>query len=169
MELISQPVFKLQTTGEFLRLQYPSYTDAKVYFDTVLNVAWLLMGTLAFASTLLASRRVAPERKRLAGWFQIVGVASIFVALFPYVSATDDVLCLEQWTQSEHQQQDNGKHGNNFQRLFETSNQSTVSRASSFAVTLTFVELVVVLTYRIISRSTPQSSGRSPPSAFVAA
>lgn len=140
-----------------------------MYFDTALNVAWLLLGTLALAGTFFASRRVASERRRVAGWFQIVGIASIVIALFPYVSATDDVLCLEQWTQSEHQQQDSSNHGNNLQRLFETSNHSIVSRASSLAVTLTFFELVVVLTYRVISRSTPQSSGRSPPLPLLAA
>ncbi|MFL6452094.1 MAG: hypothetical protein ACJ746_31170 [Bryobacteraceae bacterium] len=132
-------------------------------FDATLNLVWALLGALALARTLRSSRRVVRKSGRRRQLFEAVGVASIVIALFPYISATDDVLRVEQYTSHHKHQQSPGGHHNNLLRLFEAADHTVVSPSSQVALTFVFLELVVVLPFWHLSRVAPQSSGRSPP------
>jgi hypothetical protein len=131
-------------------------------FDAILNLAWAVLGALALLRTFCASRRVARQSSRRRQLFEAVGIASIIIALFPFISATDDVLRVEQYA-AQHQQSPGGHHSDLI-RLFETADHSLVTGCSQIGLTLVFLELVLVLPYSCASRVTPLSAGRSPPS-----
>lgn len=133
-------------------------------FDATLNLAWALLGILALARTLCAARRVTRHSSHRRQLFEAVGVASIIIALFPFISATDDVLRVEQYA-SQHQNQESpsGQHNDLF-RLFETADHSLVSRGSQVGLTLVFLELVIVVPHAWATRVAPLIAGRSPPS-----
>jgi hypothetical protein len=99
---------------------------------------------------------------------EAVGVASIVVALFPFISATDDVLRIQQYTaQTETGQSPNGHH-NNLLRLFETADHSLVTRGAPVGLTLVFLELIVLIPCSCATQVVPRSAGRSPPSPVFA-
>jgi hypothetical protein len=135
-------------------------------FDGTLNLAWALLGTLALVRTLCASRRAARQSSRHRQLFEAVGVASIIIALFPFISATDDVLRTKQFTSQHEKQQNPTERHNDLFRLFETADHSLVTRCSLVGLTLVFLEVVVVEPCSRGTRSAPLISGRSPP-AFV--
>jgi len=148
------PAFSAQLHGIFVSLQY----------DSILNLAWALLGTMALLRTLCASRRIARNSSRRRQLFEAVGVASIIIALFPFISATDDVLHVQQYvTQHEDGQSPRG-HDTNLLRLFETADHSLVSRCALVGITLVFLELVFVVLSSCASRTAPLIVGRSPPS-----
>ena len=62
--------------------------------DTALNLLWLALGVFALAST-LRSRRHRAGFAHVPVWLHVCGVALIIAALFPYISATDDVLRIQ--------------------------------------------------------------------------
>ena len=133
-------------------------------FDSTLNLAWALLGTIALVRTLCVSRRVARHSSRRRQLLEAVGVASIIIALFPFISATDDVLRIEQIKSQHEQGQSPGGHHNNLLRLFETADHSVVTRCAPVRLTLVFLELVVVLFISQVSHTAPLIAGRSPPS-----
>jgi hypothetical protein len=133
-------------------------------FDAVLNLAWALLGTTALVYTLCASRRIARHQSKRRQLFEAVGVASIIIALFPFISATDDVLRVQQYVSQHEDGQSPSGHDSNLLRLFETGDHSVVSRCSQVGLTLVFLELVVVLLCACASRIAPLIAGRSPPS-----
>jgi hypothetical protein len=135
-----------------------------VHFDTTLNLVWLSVGTIALASTLRTTFRRRTFQKNVPAWLHIVGVALIVAALFPYISATDDVVRVEQFS-GQHGHQSSGKRGPNDDliRLYQTMDTPLVSSACQVSLTLFFVLLVVAFVTRRIDRSAPFESGRSPP------
>jgi hypothetical protein len=132
-------------------------------FDSILNLAWALLGTLALVRTLCASRRVARHSSRRRQLFEAVGVASIVIALFPFISATDDVLRIQQITSQHQNEKGPGGHHSDLLRLFESADHSLVSRSSPVGITLVFLDVVVVLLCSCASHAAPLIAGRSPP------
>jgi hypothetical protein len=94
-----------------------------------------------------------------------MGVALIVAALFPYISATDDVLRIEQLNshQSGTDSSHRGPH-DNLIRLYQTMDTPLVSDIKHVVLTLFFVSLVAAVISRTITRNAPFESGRSPPS-----
>jgi hypothetical protein len=137
-------------------------------FDTALNLVWVLLGGMALMCTLCASRR-GTRQFSLSRLFEVVGVASVVLALFPYISATDDILRIEQLASQQEHQQNNVGHGNNLLRLFETVDQPVISRCCQVALTLFFLELVVIFQRGLVTRVAPLTAGRSPPAALLSA
>jgi hypothetical protein len=140
-----------------------------VPFETALNFLWLSLGVLALASTIRSTYRQRSKKGRTPAWLHIVGVALIVAALFPYISATDDVLCIEHFSS----QQKPGNAGQKSQnddliRLYQTIDTPLVAAVKQISLTLFFVVLVVALVARRIDRHPPFESGRSPPSALTA-
>jgi hypothetical protein len=138
-------------------------TWESVHFDTTLNLVWLLLGLWALASTARASYRRA--QGSAPKWLHVVGVGLIVAALFPYISATDDILRIEQYTAQHDQQHNSGKrsHSDDLIRLYETMDSPLVCRTSEIVLTLSFAWLVFTPVLKRIDRSTPFITGRSPP------
>ena len=132
-----------------------------MHFDATLNLIWVLLGLLALASTVRASR----GHTRQCRWLHIVGVALIVAALFPYISATDDVLSIEHF-KAQHDSTHPGKNTQNdsLMRLYETMDTPLVCPVSDMALVLFFISIVFAPAIRLIERITPLHTGRSPPS-----
>jgi len=144
-----------------------------VHFEAALNLIWVALGLAALA---LAGRNVLKRRRAIEGsgpshgapaWLHIVGVALIVVALFPYISATDDLLRIEHFHATADQQQTNlpGKHSrtDNLIRLYETMDTPLVCAVCEISLVFFFIALVFVPVARLVERCQPQESGRSPP------
>ena len=131
-----------------------------MHLDTALNLAWFLLGALALGTTLGLSRRASFSSK----WFHFIGVSAIVVALFPYISATDDVLRIEHFnTQGTHSNGSKHKAGDDLLRLYETLDSPLICGTCRIAFTLTFVLLLAAPVQRLLRRSIPLKAGRSPP------
>jgi hypothetical protein len=136
-----------------------------VHFDTALNLTWLLLGAMALVATLGLSRRASFSSKQL----HLVGVAAIVVALFPYISATDDVLRIERSdTQQTHENGGKHKSSDNLLRLFETLDAPLLCGSCRLAVSLIFLALLAAPIQNLIGRSIPLEAGRSPPLPYLA-
>lgn len=143
-------------------------------FDIALNLVWACLSLLALAGAL----RVCSVARREAGrsrWLLVIGVALIVVALFPYVSATDDVLRIDRYTSSHSQsngsQSNQGKQNsktNDLVRLFETIDTPILCRVAGFSFVFVFFALVAQLFTSGIDRSSPFRAVRSPPLEFSA-
>ncbi len=151
-----------------------------VQSDSVLNLAWLVMGLAALALVVrIEWRRSRDSRSsKSAGNHlpHIVGVAMIVAALFPYISATDDILQIERWhaqtgqpihSQGKHQQpNDAGRRtqSDTLIRLYEAIDSAVFVVRRHVALTLSFVAMTTPVTFETQSRSVPFFAGRSPPS-----
>lgn len=132
-------------------------------FDTALNLAWLLLGAGALATTLVVSRRVSSKNNKFSGWLHLIGVAAIVVALFPYISATDDVLRIEHLN-AQLAHENDGKHStDNLLRLYETLDCPLFCNSHQIALTLIFVLLLTAPAQRLVRRAVTREAGRSPP------
>jgi hypothetical protein len=138
-----------------------------VHFDTTLNLVWALLGLLALSSTI---RSEVFRRTRLHGprWLHVVGVALIVVALFPYISATDDILRIEHLNAELEHAHGNGsssgqKQNDDLMRLYETMDSPLVASICQLIFTFCFFAFVVTVVLSTLSRSAPHGAGRSPP------
>lgn len=138
-------------------------------FDAFLNVAWLSLGLVALCLTSrVAFRRDRPTRA--PRWLLLVGVGLIIAALFPYISASDDVLRIDG---SQQLEQTAGHHDgtkapknsprDNLLRLYETMDAPLVCQVACLTLTFCFVAFVFSYGVRGVDRDTPGFAGRSPP------
>jgi hypothetical protein len=141
-----------------------------VQLDFTLNVLWLLLGALAVGITLRASSASSGSKR-----WRLAGIVLVLAALFPYISATDDVLRLEHYA-SEHETTEHGQHHSqrttttdNLVRLYEAMDAPLTPNVAVLAFILLFVFLVTVLRDPVLTRVAPGASGRSPPLFFSAA
>jgi hypothetical protein len=120
-----------------------------VSFDTALNLLWLILGVLAFVATVR-------QKKGEITWLQILGIALVVVALFPFISASDDLLRLEQASRptsaNEH-----------LVRLYTNMETPLQAESPRVSFTLCFLLFVLPLLRSSLERSVPISIGRSPP------
>jgi hypothetical protein len=146
-----------------------------VQFEAALNLVWLVLGVLALASTSRSRLYGSGDYKvRYAAhspvWLHVCGVALIVAALFPYISATDDVLRIEHMNVEQlpgHHQETGKKAGiDGLMRLYEAMDTPVVGAVRELAFILFFVGMVVVLVRQHVERSMPLQSGRSPPDYF---
>ena len=121
------------------------------------------MGVIALATVIRASiRRKAPHKS--GAWLHIVGVALIVAALFPYISATDDLVRTEDLS-TQHTQNHSGKKSpnDNLIRLYEALDSPLVSTACGFVMVFFAVWLVFLPAVKRAYRVAPACAGRSPP------
>jgi len=125
---------------------------------------WLVLGVAAVASTVRIVLREPVDSRRAPAWLHIVGVGLIVAALFPYISATDDVLRIEQF-KAQHDQRHSGtqSRSQSLLRLYETMDNPLVGRSPEIAITVFFVFLVFTPAPRPTYRIPPLQAGRSPP------
>jgi hypothetical protein len=140
-----------------------------VQFDTALNLLWLLLGLAALASTARAALRRTPRLRKTSAWLHVVGVALIVAALFPYISATDDVVRAEHFS-AQHDRGHTGKHTriDNLVRLYEAMDNPLLCEAREIALVLFFISLIFTPAIRAANRMVPRQAGRSPPSLSIA-
>lgn len=140
-----------------------------MHFETALNLIWLLLGLFGLASTLRATLRKTADPRSGSAWLHIIGVGLIVAALFPYISATDDVVRIEHF-KAQHHQGPPGKHSrtDDLVRLYETMDTPLVCRVAEVAVTFLFISLISAPVLRAIDRIAPSPSGRSPPAMAAA-
>lgn len=149
--------------GAFPRALGHATVKTSVQFEFILNLVWVLLGALALCGTAQATcRRVRPLRG--SAWLHIIGVALVIAALFPFISATDDILRIEQ-IKTHQQDPYSSQRGPNddLLRLYQVMDTPVVGTISEISLTLFFVLLVVNPLIRRIERSAPFESGRSPP------
>jgi hypothetical protein len=134
-----------------------------VHFDTALNSIWFAMGILACAGAIRATRRYSG--------FRVAGIVLVVAALlFPYISATDDVVRIEHLRgQSSHSSSSQRGPTDDLIRLYQTMDTPLVCAILRVSLTLFFVLLVGTSVVRRIDRSAPFESGRSPPQFLFAA
>ena len=141
-------------------------------FETALNLLWLVPGLLALASTIRATLRQTRGVKRAPAWLHVVGVALIVAALFPYISATDDLVRIDNFNSQhspqhgpQNKQGHSGKHGhsNELMWLYETMDSPLVCGVTEVALTFSLVWLVFTPVIRVMDRVAPFRAGRSPP------
>jgi hypothetical protein len=135
-----------------------------LHFETALNLVWLVLGLVAVSSTVRVSLRESVKPKRTPAWLHIIGMGLIVAALFPYISATDDVLRVEHFS-AQHDDRHPGKHSRteNLVRLYETIDNPLVCRSPEVAITVFFIFLIFTPVPRLIHRIAPLEAGRSPP------
>jgi hypothetical protein len=128
-----------------------------VHFDTALNSIWFAMGVLACAGAIRATRR--------SGGFRVAGIVLVLAALlFPYISATDDVVRIERLRgQTSHSSSSPRSPNDDLIRLYQTMDTPLVCAVVRLSLTLFFVLLIATSVVRRIDRSAPFASGRSPP------
>jgi hypothetical protein len=128
-----------------------------VHFDTALNSIWLALGILACARAVRATRR--------SNGFRVAGVVLLLAALlFPFISATDDVVRIEHLRgQSNHSSSSQRGPTDDLIRLYQTMDTPLVCAVLRVSLTLFFVLLIATSVVRRIDRSRPFESGRSPP------
>lgn len=135
-----------------------------MHFESALNLVWLALGLIALAGVVRATFRRAKETSTPPIWLHIVGVGLIVAALFPYISATDDVVRIEHFNAQHNPQHSNKQsQADNLVRLYETMDTPLVCRVAEVVLTFFFVSLVFTPVLQTIERITPFRAGRSPP------
>lgn len=141
-----------------------------MHLDLTLNVLWLLLGVLAIGMTLSASSGKAGSK----GW-RLAGIVLVLAALFPFISATDDILRVENYI-SEHENPGHGQQhpqgastSDDLIRLYEAMDAPLAPDAAVVAFVLLFVSFVTISGQAILTRVAPSESGRSPPAFFSVA
>ena len=136
-----------------------------MHFDTALNVVWVVLGVLALAGTIRANIRHRGN-VRSSAWLHIVGVALIIAALFPYISATDDLVRAEDLAASQHQNHSSSSKkspNENLIRLYETLDSPLACATCSLTVSFFAISLVLAPVVARDCRFAPACAGRSPP------
>lgn len=128
-----------------------------MHFDTALNSIWFAMGALACAGAIRATRR--------SSGFRVAGIVLIVAALlFPYISATDDVVRIEGLRgQTSHSSSSQRGPNDDLIRLYQTMDTPLVCAVVTLSLTLFFVLLIATAVVLRIDRTAPFESGRSPP------
>lgn len=134
-------------------------------FETALNLVWMLLGLLALGCTAHAEFRRSPEQRRAPAWLHIVGVALIVAALFPYISATDDIVRIEHFSSQHDPHRSHHKHSKNEDliRLYEAMDSPLACPVSRVVLIFFFISLLFARPMRVIERIAPFEAGRSPP------
>jgi hypothetical protein len=132
-----------------------------VHFDTALNLVWLFLGSIALGCTTRAAIRGSKSP-----WLHVIGVALIVAALFPYISATDDLVRSEPLSTQPHKDHPfSGKKpsNNNLIRLYETLDSPLA--CATCVLTLTFFAVWMILLPALgwDRGVAPAFAGRSPP------
>jgi hypothetical protein len=154
--------------GQYIVRPGKCYGKSVVNFEIALNLVWLTLGLLAFGNALRASRSEAGSPRRLKS-FQVVGIALILAAIFPYISATDDILRVENYASRHAHAGEKAPLGSkstpsdNLVRLYATIDSPLICRSTTLAVTFVFLTFVFLPVVGVVDRATPLRLGRSPP------
>jgi hypothetical protein len=132
----------------------------------MLNLMWAGLGLASLVLMAWIDHRnqgIRPFRSRV---LRLVGVSLVVATLFPYISATDNMLQIEHVAaeMGGHEQGSNQhQHLNDLLRLYDTIDTSLMTHGCSFSLAFVFFSLVVNPVFERCDRSTPNFGGRSPP------
>lgn len=137
-------------------------------FDVTLNVVWLVLGFAGFGMavrTVVRSHRSARRQ-----WLLLVRVGLIIAALFPYISASDDVLRIDhdQAQHQQHEKRSDRAQTDNLMRLYAAMDTPLICAGTGLVTTFRFIALVAPVSQSGIERCTPRCAGRSPPASSFA-
>jgi hypothetical protein len=141
-----------------------------VTVDYLLNLSWLCLGVVA----IFATRGSAPvgETKRFRS-LRFISVVLVLSALFPYISALDDTLQLDQLGRVAsagsltQRRAPDCHHANELVWLFESMGDSVLAPAPAIAPRFSYLKLVSVPEFTELGRPSPPSLGRSPPVSWL--
>ena len=113
-------------------------------FDSILNGLWLLLGLLALAATLRISCRTNRHLTRRRIWQSCAVVALVIATLFPFVSATDDVLRIQNIQRQSHTHSGDPKPAQKpssdaLMRLYESMDTPLIAAAVQLFLILLFI------------------------------
>lgn len=136
--------------------------------DTTLNIAWIFLGLIALGTLTFIEYLNWGIRSFRARLWHFVLVGLVLIALFPYISATDDTLQVNRLNsklshQHEHPQRTVHEQGIDLLRLYETLDHSLVSQIWTVSVTFVLFSFVIRPRFQTLARSIPYRAGRSPP------
>lgn len=141
-----------------------------MHFEAALNLLWVSLGLVALALTTrvaLVRRRKAKTSRQPSVGLHLIGVCLVVLTLFPYISATDDMVRLEHFCAQAGCQHTNlpGKNNqtDNLVRLYQTMETSVVCAVPEVSLVFFFICLVFTPVPRPIERIQPREAGRSPP------
>jgi hypothetical protein len=138
-----------------------------VQFDNALNLLWLLFGLSAITATVRSRvRRSSVLNARAPVCLHLCGVALILATLFPYISATDDVLRIEHMNtehRPDHQHEGKRAASDTLMRLYEAMDAPLIATVKQILLSLIFLSLVIAPVLTGVDRKSPQLTGRSPP------
>lgn len=135
-----------------------------MHFEAALNLLWVSLGLIALANAIRTGLHRSAAGRRRPGWLHIVGVALIVLALFPYISATDDVLRIEHFNAQQNPRHPAKQTQNDgLMLLYQTMDSPLVCRIAEVALTFFFISLIFTPLVALIHRSAPFEAGRSPP------
>ncbi len=132
-------------------------TVKKVQFDVALNLVWVVLGLIVLGAA------VGAQNQR---WLRIVGTCLIVAALFPYISATDDVVRMDYAQSQQHSHQPTTS--DNLMHLYQSMDTPIISDVPALVLTVFFVAFVFTPTTVRVSRHSPRVAGRSPPALLAA-
>ena len=133
-------------------------------FVAALNGLWVVLGLVALVSTIHTVWARKQSIRSARNWLLIVGVGLIVAALFPYISATDDVLRIDHDQTRQLPGHSHTQQTDNLLRLYEAMEISVVSPILPVTVHFTFLAFVGVLAVAATVAIAPAVAGRSPPS-----
>ena len=132
-------------------------------FDVALNLAWLGLGSLILALTIGASRYLK-GRNSVPYWLRIAGAVAIAGALFPFVSATDDLVRMEAIASpTEHQDTRNTGSNNSLLHLYQATEAFLTSGAIRIPYTPVFFAIPRSIAPQSLGYVRLHIAGRSPP------
>jgi hypothetical protein len=132
-----------------------------VAVESTLNTAWALLGFLAIAAAVGTAhvRSHAVRSRRL----QVLCVALVVAALFPYISSTDDALRLQCLASQQQGNTNESRSHDNLMRLYEAMDSPVAAQLHEFAICLFTFAFVVLPVLSALDRTAPRVVGRSPP------
>lgn len=140
--------------------------------DAALNLVWVAMGVAALAGLGFSELRHRGSTTLGARCRRGIAVLIATVALFPCISASDDLVCLQRLqvgsratavVRSPSQEKSNQRPFGYLALLLEGLENFQVSPPSALVATPCFSALVLPLTSPRFERPLPSRAGRAPP------
>ncbi len=137
-------------------------------FESSLNAIWILLGICALTSTIRYTwAKQAAQSKRRA-WPHVVCAGLIVAALFPYISATDDLLRVAHFSDQKLCTTSRTNQTNELMRLYQAMDTPIIAEVRRAGLVLFFVVFVTPLQVQQIDGAAPRQGGRSPPAGIPA-
>lgn len=139
-------------------------------FYAILNLAWGIAGSIALLGLFVSSRVHLARSCSPRRFLPLVSVFLVFIALFPYISASDDFIRFEYLQNNTETNSNAGEDGKSktrlslqFLRLIESLDNLRVSTAADLYLALFFIEFVTLLTLVVRRRYRLCPISRAPP------
>ena len=138
-----------------------------VHLTTALNLLWGLLAGIAF-SVYARNEAGHGSRSRRGAWRRFSAVAIIVLALFPCISASDDILGFAALTPSGQQNSSvEDRVSLQLASLLQSLEQIQIAEVFSLVLALSFFGLVTLSWYELRVCRLPALPGRAPPVVWI--